>query len=303
MVNLERYRAFLAVVDNNSFTAAAAELGLSQPAVTMQIQKLEEELNGILFQKANKKVVALTPEGEELYEKVAAAMRMFDDAEKSFQQHTALEKGEIRIGISTILTKIFLMDKIIDFNIKYPGVKVTIKNGLSSDMIGLMKKGRLDVVVTTGSLDENVASSLVLSPESMISKIGRMTYDLVYNPDYFEVNELDVSDFLQMPFVMQSAGSCSRERIDKFFVKFGIKPNIAVEATSHELVKEFIKKGVGVGIIYHNCYTKEDGLERLVIGHEPFPDDVYMFAPKIQSSVVKAFITSLEESKSSSNSK
>lgn len=294
MVNLERYRAFLSVVENNSFTAAASELNLSQPAVTMQIQKLEEELNGILFQKANKKVVALTPEGEELYDKVSAAMRLLNDAERSFQQHTGLEKGEIRIGVSTILTKIFLMDRIIDFNIKYPGIKVTIKNGLSSDMIALMKKGRLDVVATTGCIDENTASSLISSPELNISRIGSMRYDLVYNPDFFEVS--DINDFLSKPFVMQSAGSCSRERIDKFFVQFGVKPNISVEATSHELVREFIKRGAGVGIIYHDCYTSNDGLEKLHIGYEPFPDDVYMFIPKIQSSVVKAFLDDMKKS-------
>ena len=88
-----------------------------------------------------------TFDGKMFYEHIKGAMELITNAENEFSSFKSLEKGEIKIGCSSTLTKLVLLDAIKNFHDDYPGVNVTIVNDLTSDLINSLKLGKLDIVI------------------------------------------------------------------------------------------------------------------------------------------------------------
>ena len=126
-VNLELYRVFYVVAKHKHMTKASEELLISQPAISQSIKKLEDQLGGTLFLRSNKGM-ELTSEGKMFYEYVKGALELINNAENEFTSFKDLSKGEIKIGASTTLTKIVLMNTITSFHKKYPSVEINIIN-------------------------------------------------------------------------------------------------------------------------------------------------------------------------------
>jgi hypothetical protein len=110
-VNLELYRIFYVVAKNKHMTKASKELCISQPAISQSIKKLEDQLGGILFIRSNKGM-ELTEEGKMFYEYVKGSLELIKTAETNFTHFKDLSKGEIKVGISTSLTKVILLNSL-----------------------------------------------------------------------------------------------------------------------------------------------------------------------------------------------
>ena len=124
-VDLELYRVFYTVAKHKHMTKASEELHISQPAISQSIKKLEDQLGGTLFLRSNKGM-ELTEEGKMFYEYVKGALELINNAEKEFTSFKDLSKGEIKIGCSTTLTKLVLIDSLKDFHIDYPNININI---------------------------------------------------------------------------------------------------------------------------------------------------------------------------------
>ena len=145
-VDLELYRVFYVVAKNKHMTKASEELHISQPAISQSIKKLEEQLGGILFLRSNKGM-QLTEEGKMFYEYVKGALTLINNAENEFTSFKNLSKGEIKIGCSTTLTKLILIDVLKKFHKEYPNININITNDLTSNLIKNLKIGKLDFVI------------------------------------------------------------------------------------------------------------------------------------------------------------
>ena len=124
-IDLELYRVFYTVAKHKHMTKASEELHISQPAISQSIKKLEEQLGGTLFLRSNKGM-ELTEEGKMLYEYIKGALELINNAENDFTSFKDLSKGEIKIGCSTTLTKLILMDALKDFHKDYPNISIII---------------------------------------------------------------------------------------------------------------------------------------------------------------------------------
>ena len=116
-VDLELYRVFYTVAKHKHMTKASEELHISQPAISQSIKKLEDQLGGTLFLRSNKGM-ELTEEGKMFYEYVKGALELINNAENEFTSFKDLSKGEIKIGCSTTLTKLVLMDTLKNFHLE-----------------------------------------------------------------------------------------------------------------------------------------------------------------------------------------
>ena len=159
-VDLELYRVFYVVAKNKHMTKASEELHISQPAISQSIKKLEGMLGGTLFLRSNKGM-ELTPEGNMLYKYVSEALEIIKNAENEFTTYKDLEYGEIKIGASTVLSKIMLMDTMREFHKDYPNINIRIVNDLTDNLITDLEKGKLDVVIFNSS--KELISSLKYS--------------------------------------------------------------------------------------------------------------------------------------------
>ena len=150
-INYDYYRIFYAVAQCRSFTRAAEVLKNNQPNITRCMKNLEQELGCKLFHRSNKGIT-LTPEGQRLYRRVAAAMEEIRLGEEELRQDGSLESGSLSISASEAALHMILLDKLSVFRTRYPGVHLRITNETTPQAIERLKQGQSDFAVITAPL-------------------------------------------------------------------------------------------------------------------------------------------------------
>lgn len=239
-VDLELYKVFYVVAKNKHMTRASEELHISQPAISQSIKKLEDQLGGTLFLRSNKGM-ELTEEGKMFYEYVKGALELISNAENEFTSFKDLSKGEIKVGCSTTLTKLILIDALENFHKDYPNININIVNGLTSNLINDLKLGKLDFVIFNES---NVKENNLY-----LEKIKELKQGFVYNPDYYTDNVKTFSDLNKLPLILQNGESNSRKLLDYIALQEHVKLIPRMEVVSQELISEFVNIGLGVGFV------------------------------------------------------
>ena len=240
-IDFELYRIFYVVANYSNITKASEELNISQPAISKSIKNLEEQLGGSLFIRTKRGVI-LTEEGKEFYNYIKQAIEYINNAENKFTDLINLETGCIKIGISTTLTKEFLLPYLEEFHSLYPKIDIQIITNLTSELISKLKNGLIDIVV----LNVNDKS---YSNDIEIIKCRKINDFFIIKNKYKDLidKKLSLKDLNNYPLILQSKGSNTREFIDNIARENGIilKPNI--ELASYSLVVEFAKIGLGIG--------------------------------------------------------
>ena len=131
---------------NKYMTKASEVLYISQPAISQSIKKLENQLGRTLFLRSDKEM-ELTEEGKMFYKYVKGVLELINNAENEFTSFKDLSKGEIKIGCSTTLTKLILVNTLKEFHNEYPNINISITNDLTSNLINDLKLGKLDFVI------------------------------------------------------------------------------------------------------------------------------------------------------------
>lgn len=237
-VDLELYRIFYVVAKNKHMTRASEELCISQPAISQSIKKLEEQLGGTLFIRSNKGM-ELTKEGEMFFDYIKGAIDLITSAENEFTSFKNLDKGTVRIGVSTTLTKLVLMDTVEEFHKLYPNIEINIVNGLTDNLLLDLEKGKLDFVIfNEGLYDHKIF---------LIDKLCSLKEGFIYNKKYFKDTTKVLDDIHHYPVIIQNSNSNSRKVINDFLLKQGIILKPKMEVVSQDLVVEFTESGLGVG--------------------------------------------------------
>ncbi len=287
-IDLELYKTFYVVAKNKHMTKASKELHISQPAISQSIKKLEEQLNGTLFLRSNKGM-CLTEEGKMFYEYVKGALELINNAEREFTSFKDLNKGEIKIGISTTLTRLILLDIIKNFHNDYPNIIINITNDLTSNLINDLKLGKLDFVIFNES---NVKESNV-----HLEKIKELKQGFIYNPMYFKDDIKSFHDLNKYPLILQKPESNSRKLIDFIALNKNVKLIPKMEVVSQELITEFVNIGLGIGFVIIDFAKKNyDNLKELKINKEISNLNVYLATNKTINLTFasKKFISYLE---------
>ena len=237
-VDLELYRVFYTVAKYNHMTKASEELHISQPAISQSVKKLENQLGGVLFLRSNKGM-ELTEEGKMFYEYVKGALELINNAENEFTSFKDLSKGEIKIGCSTTLTKLVLMNTLKEFHLAYPNININITNDLTSNLINDLKVGKLDFVIfNEGNVKEKNLN---------LEKIVELRQGFIYNPEFYNDNVNCFEDLNKFPLILQKEESNSRKLLDYVCLNNSVKLIPKMEVVSQELITEFVNSGLGVG--------------------------------------------------------
>ena len=157
--NLEYFKVFYHTAKCGSVTGAAAELSISQPAVSQSLKQLESSIGVRLFQRVSRGV-KLTAEGELLYSYVAKGYEQFRQGVEKVKQMQDLELGEVHIGASDMTLRFFLLSHLERFHEEYPHIKVVVSNGPTPETLSLLRDGKIDfgVVSTPFEKVEGVSS-------------------------------------------------------------------------------------------------------------------------------------------------
>ncbi len=249
-VNFELYKTFFAVANELNVTKASELLHISQPAVTQSIKKLEEELGTVLFIRTKRGVI-LTEEGTVLYRYIKEAINIINSGENKLSEFKNLESGSIKIGISTTLTREFLMPYLEKFHETHPNITIGINTSLTSDLMPLLQKGLIDVVVL--NLPFKTSKDIKIIPCHKIQDC------FVVNNKFKHLTEkiLPLEEINKYPLILQTKQSNTRTFVDDWCYKNGVVLNPNMEVASYSLVTMFSKIGMGIGYATKEYIKKE----------------------------------------------
>ncbi len=247
-----KLKIFCTVAETKSFTKTARIVHLSQPAVSLQIQSLEEFFETKLFDKTGKQV-SLTPAGKILYEHAVHIMGHYNEVVKEINKLTGMMKGAVAIGASTTLGNYILPRIITDFKRLHPKIKIKLRIGNTERIEDLMHSGFLDFGIVEGKTSRtNTKTEKVISDQLV----------LIVHPKHTLAKKRSVSvlDLMREPFILREQGSGTRQHIEKFLDHNGIKIrdlHVALIMGSTESIKAAVEAGTGIAILSRWAVKKE----------------------------------------------
>lgn len=250
MVNLELYKIFYVVAESKNITKASEILHISQPAVTKQIKNLEDQIGTPLFIRTKRGVV-LNEYGEKIFLKVKQALTLLDESEKEISAYKSIDKGIIKIGISTSLTKKYLLKYIEAFHKIYPNIIIDISTNPTKELITKLKNGVIDFII--GKFPNHIDLDLEYI------ELGKTKYIFVANKDYPDLinKKVNINRLYDYPLLLQKAPSNSRESVDKYLKENNIHIEPTMNIASSNLLCDFLMIGYGVGYVT-KLYVEEE---------------------------------------------
>ncbi|BAQ09352.1 HTH-type transcriptional regulator [Bacillus sp. OxB-1] len=247
---LDLYRVFCIVAKSESFSKAAIDLSMTQPAVSQSIMQLERELDTRLFNRTPKGAT-LTSEGSLLFEYANSALNLLDTGEKKLLEIKTLVAGELKIGVGDTISRYFLLPYLEAFHTKYPHIKFKIVNGTTVEIIAYLKSGEVDLGICNFPIDD---PTLEFGPRIEIQDT------FVYGDKYRRIlsKPVDFAELVKLPLIFLESKSNSRQYVEDFILSKGIKISPEFELGSHDLLLEFAKINLGIA-----CVTKEFSMDYL----------------------------------------
>lgn len=241
-ISLDSYKIFCTVVKTGNMSAAAKELYISQPAVSMAVKQLEEKLGSPLLIRTTKGVRP-TPEGEVLYVYLERALSMIETAEHKYLEMARLEKGEIRIGASDIVIGGYLMPFIENFSYRYPDVRIKVTNKTTNESLRLLKSGAIDMCFINLPIEN--------SDDLEITECIKIHDCLIGGTKYRHLvkNGLKLSELSDYPLLLLEDMSNTRRQLDRFAMDNGVILKPIIELASYDLLIQFAKINLGLTFI------------------------------------------------------
>lgn len=291
-ISLDSYRIFCTVVRTGNMSAAAKELYISQPAVSMAIKQLEDRLGSPLLVRTSKGV-RLTPEGDVLYTYLDMALNMVKTAEHKYYEMANLEKGEVRIGASDIVISGYLMPYIKDYSDKYPDIRIKVVNKTTYEALELMKRGVIDMCFVNLPIEN--------SEDMEITQCLKIHDCLIGGTKYKELAEkgMQITELSDYHLLLLEDMSNTRRQLNKFAEENGIKFKPIIELASYDLLIEFAKINLGLTFIIREFdHGAVDGKTLFEIPVEPKIPSRHIGLVKLKNSALsyaaKKFLEMLE---------
>ena len=242
-IDLNLCKSFLAVAKSGSISKAAEMLYVSQPAVSHNIKILEDRLECKLFNRTAKGV-ELTADAEKLMYYIENAYNTIKTGFKVLNDSNDLLKGEVRIGVPTHICVFLVSDIIESFNKNYPGIKFSIVNRSTAEMVEMLEKRELDVIIDSYPIDsarEDIIVDDLLEVDNCFVASNKYT-NLINNNKVISIDEL-----AQYPLLLQQAKTSTRKALDSIRQNSQerFEPNIEVATT--EVMLDLVRKGLGIG--------------------------------------------------------
>ncbi|WP_027856751.1 LysR family transcriptional regulator [Marinobacterium jannaschii] len=261
-MDLKQLRYFYTVANLGSFTKAAEQLHLAQPAVSMSIRKLEQSLDLTLLHRQDR-AVTLTDEGERLYRHAHRILQAADDALLEMQELKGLTRGEVRVGIPSMLGSYYFPPILMAFRHRYPELNLSVVEGGTRYIKQLLEQGELDLGIVDGRRHERLESQVFLREQMKV----------VCNRDHpFSVQQqVSLDQFFAEELVMLKEGYFHRKVVDELAHNARISPNIGFETNLIPLIKSIVKQGFGISTLLG--MVTDDEPELLAI---PFSEPVWL---------------------------
>lgn len=265
----QRLKGFYHVARLGSFTQAGTVVHRTQSALSLQIKALESELGCTLFERIGKHSVALTPEGEALFD---FASDLFLRQEKLIHALAEIrdhEQGRIRVAAAPTVMSLMLPELVRRFLDNHPHIRVNLYSRAPGDIFEQVKNGSLDIGISTE----------VTIPATVVAYRWQLAHLSLLLPKGHELIRGEVpplEEIFGYPLIMPpNKLFASRKRYEESIEGLGMMPNILIELNDPISIVQYVKRGIGLGFMYivEDCVPE---LEREV---DVLPLDVH-FKPE-----------------------
>lgn len=253
-MKLQQLRYLIAIAKHNlNISAAAESLYTSQPGVSKQIRLLEEELGVELFSRSGKHLTQITPVGRHILDKAEAILREARNIRTLADEYRDDRRGTLTIATTHTQARYALPQIIQQFRQRYPEVTLHIHQGSPTQIAELAASGDVDFAIATEAIE--LFEDLVMMPCYIWNRC------IIVPPDHplTRAEPLRLEDVAAYPLVTYVFGFTGRSKLDAAFNKLRLKPTVVFTATDADVIKTYVRLGLGVGIVARMAYDpKQD---------------------------------------------
>jgi LysR family cys regulon transcriptional activator len=251
-MEFRQLNSLISLVENDfSVSRAAERLHLVQPAVSQHLKQLEEELGVRLFQRNGKRLTGLTKAGEQV---LHYARKILSDAENILavgQEHMAEERGVLRLGTTHTQARYVLPPILRHFSGNYPSVELQILEGNPRELVDMAAANKVDFAICTEEMGRH--------PELSSIDCNRWNRCLIAPKDHPVLAQelVTLKTLCRYPLITYVAGFTGRGHIEATFRRARLTPHVVLSATDTDVIKTYVREGMGIGIIAELAYERE----------------------------------------------
>jgi len=251
-MELTQLEFFISVVEEGSFSKAAVRVYRTQPAVSIAIRRLEEEVGAKLFERAQK-TPTLTEAGEIVYDYAKRMLALRDQAREVVSELSTMRRGRVRIGANESISLYLLPHLILEYRERHPNVKVEIYRHVSERLPREVLDRNVDFALLAFEPEDSDLQSIPILRDELV---------LIMHPKHRLAGResVTVKELGQESFVAHNVKTASRHKVIEVFAQHHTPLNITLELATVETIKRFVQLKIGLAFVPRMCVGEE--LER-----------------------------------------
>lgn len=248
-MDLKQLKSLIMVVENNyQISLAAQQLNVVQSAVSQQISRFEEEIGTQVFIRKGKRLSGMTLAGENILQYAYHTLANIRSIEDIAQDYKNASEGMLRLGATHTQAQYILPPVINAFSQEYPEIELQIHQGTPKQLVNKAIHNEVDFSICTEALGQHADLKSLPSYEWNRSLIAPKDHPILRH------KELTLSDLCDYPIVTYVHGFTGREVFNDTFQQAGLKPQIVLSAADTDVIKTYVRNGMGIGVIASMTY-------------------------------------------------
>lgn len=252
-MDLRQLRYFVAIVEQGSFSKAAATLNVAQPALSLHVRNMEADLGTPLLFRSPQGVVA-TEAGEILLRNARVIIDQFAIVQEEIRGHEAEPSGEVRLGLPGTISQILSVPLIIAARERYPKIKLRIAEAMSGFITEWIRESRVDIAILYIPVEDKVLTSYPVLTEELCLLGPSVPMEDVKTPAF---GPLTLKQVAPLPLILPSSSHGLRELLEREAVANKLPLNTVIDVDSYGNIKELVEKGLGYSILPFNAISRE----------------------------------------------
>ena len=269
-MKLQQLRYVWEIANHDLNVSATAEsLYTSQPGISKQVRMLEDELGIQIFARSGKRLTHVTAAGEVIIEMARDILHEVENIKRVAEEYGNERRGSLSIATTHTQARYALPPVIETFRAEYPDVALHMNQGAPEQIARLAENGEVEFAIATEGLEH--FNNLIMMP------CYRWTRTVVVPNDHPLASKphITLQDVAAQPLVTYVFGFTGHSRLDEAFLRAGLKPNIVFTATDTDVIKTYVRLGIGIGIIATMAYNPEQDGDLTAI------DASHLFRPSV----------------------
>lgn len=252
-MKLQQLRYIVEVLNHNLNVSSTAEsLYTSQPGISKQVRMLEDELGIQVFGRSGKHLTHVTPAGKDVIDIAQQILAKVESIKAVAKEHTLPDQGKLNVATTHTQARYALPPVISGFMQKYPKVSLHMHQGTPQQISEAASRGDADFAIATEAL--HLYNDLVMLPCYHWNRSVIVRHD---HPLLQLGRKIAVEDVAQHPIVTYVFGFTGRSELDRAFAARGLEPKIVFTATDADVIKTYVRLGLGVGVIASMAMDKD----------------------------------------------